>query len=86
MTWKLKAKELRDLRDLLSKIEDAKMAAHEFVTELQEQYQERFDEKSERWQEGDAGEQAQEFLYCLEQLGDDIDMIDITLGDLNPDD
>lgn len=48
------------------------VAAQEYISELRDKKQEAFDNKSEKWQESDAGEKAQEDIDILESLAETI--------------
>lgn len=51
---------------ILQKIEDEREAIHGLVEDLASEAQSYFDEKSEKWQDGDAGQQYQEWISELE--------------------
>ncbi len=54
----------KTVEKLISQIEDAKI----YFEELQGTKQESFDNKSEKWQEGEKGEEAQQEIDSLEEL------------------
>lgn len=57
------------LRKLAERIDKLKTEAEEIVGELQEH----FDDKSEKWQEGDAGQAFQEKIDAVQALVDECD-------------
>ena len=56
--------------------------AQAFVTEIAEDHRDAYDEKSERWQEGDAGQAALAFVEAWENVDlDEIEPIQILMPD-----
>ena len=54
----------------------------ERLQEMLDRYQQKLDGKSERWQESDAGQQAQDFVYGLEQAAGDAETLANQLDDM----
>ena len=54
----------KQIAKFISHIEDAKI----YFEELQSSKQDTFDNRSEKWQEGDKGNEAQEEINSLEEL------------------
>jgi hypothetical protein len=54
----------KQIEKFISQIEDAKI----YLEELQSSKQDSFDNKSEKWQEGERGEEAQQEINYLEEL------------------
>ena len=66
----------------IAKIASQLYEAQDRLREMLERYQEKLEAKSERWQESDAGQQAQDFLSNLEQATDDAEALANALDDL----
>lgn len=65
MATKLTAKEVKELDALSQAYELAKAALREKLDEIASNWESEWSEKSERWQEGEAGQAAQEKIDML---------------------
>lgn len=72
MAIKLSKKEAADLNRLVTNYETAKTALKDALQNVLDKWVEEFDEKSEKWQESEVGQQAQERIDTLGSWNDEM--------------
>jgi DNA anti-recombination protein RmuC len=69
---KLTKAERSQLETLIAALDKARDELASHMREIADEWQSTFDEKSERWQEGDAGQAAQQRIETLTEMADDL--------------
>ncbi len=82
MAFKFKKTEAATLEELLAQFDGAKEQLHSFLEEHRDAWQEQYDEKSERWQEGEAAEAASERIEILNTAIDELGTFELDLSDI----
>lgn len=72
-TCKLSKTERKEIEALISALDEARAALSDKLSDLKAEWEEAFDERSERWQDSEAGEEAKERLDTLEGWVDEIE-------------
>lgn len=78
--FKLTKKERADLSELASTLETARDNLQTFLADLHSDWQSTFDERSEKWQEGEAGQAASQWLEQMQEWIDKLGDME-TIGD-----
>jgi hypothetical protein len=63
-------KKTKALERLISKLEDVKLELHGVISDRQD----KFDSRSEKWQEGEKGQEESENLFALEDIHESLDL------------
>jgi hypothetical protein len=82
MAIKLTAAQRKEIERLEGVITAARDELQAMLEEIAETWQSEWDEKSERWQEGEAGEAAQERINAVEEAAGEIEGIEIDLSSI----
>ena len=72
MAFKISKAHASQLDELVSAYEHARAALAEWLDELASEWEEEFNEKSEKWQEGEAGQAAQEHIDTVRSWFDEL--------------
>lgn len=80
MAFKFSASEAKRLADLMSRFEEARDRLAEFLADCASASREKFDDKSDRWRESDAGQEAEEWLISLEAMAEEVGCFEIDLS------
>lgn len=79
MAFKLTASDRKQLDALVVAFETAREELREWVDGRASDAREKFDEKTDRWRESDAGQTAEEWVSSLEALAEEIGGFEIDL-------
>lgn len=82
MAFKLSKTEQAELRKLIDRVEDATGELAQWLDTLADEWRGEFDEKSEKWQEGEAGASVQERIDTIEAWRDQLTDCEIDPGEL----
>lgn len=77
MAFKIKTKEFDELSTLRKTAEDAVVEYKEKLQSLFDDFDGEYGERSEKWQEGDKGQEVRGWLDEIEQVLSDLDNVDI---------
>jgi hypothetical protein len=72
MTFKLTKAQAKELDALAAAFEAAKIALYEKLDEIANDWESDFSDKSEKWQEGDAGSAVQERIDLIRSWADEL--------------
>jgi len=75
----LKKAEINDLQALYNAFDVARSALLDRLTDIKDEWQEEFDEASERWQESDAGQEASDRINTLDAIIAEVDAADVDM-------
>lgn len=82
MAFKLSADERKELMELEADFCLARDALSDRLSDLSVEFQERWDEKSERWQQSEASLEASDFITSLESASEETANFEIDFGDI----
>lgn len=82
MAIKLTKKQHKELSEAIGAYENACSELSQMLTDILDEWQSEFDEKSEKWQESDAGQAAREKLELVQSWIDEMPNLEIDADQL----